>query len=308
MKIVFMGTPDFAVPTLDALVKVGHEVGLVVTQPDRARNRNQVTYSPVKEAALKHGIDVLQPEKLSADQDTFESIESFGPDAIIVVAYGQFLKKDMLDLPKYGCLNVHGSLLPKLRGASPMQQAILEGDEETGVTIMKMAEGMDSGDMIAAAATPVDHKNFEEIHDELAAMGAKLLVDVLPTVEDGTAMYTPQNEDQATFAGLIKKSDGRIDFSRSAEEVDQLIRAFDPWPGAFCQLDGKTVKFWKAESMSVNCSEPAGSIVKADEDGLCICCGGSILCVKELQMPGKKRVACGDFLRGHKIEKGTLFN
>lgn len=308
MKIVFMGTPDFAVPTLDALVKAGHEVGLVVTQPDRARNRNQVTFSPVKEAALKHGIDVLQPEKLSSDDETFASIKAFGPDAIIVVAYGQFLKKDMLDLPKFGCLNVHGSLLPKLRGASPMQHAILEGDKETGVTVMKMAEGMDSGHMIAKAATPIDHKNFEELHDELAVMGASLLIKVLPTIEDGTASYTPQNDELATFAGLIKKSDGRIDFNRSAEEIDRLIRAFDPWPGAFCQMDGKTVKFWKAEPMGVSCGEPAGTLVKADEGGLYICCGGSILCVRELQLPGKKKVASGDFLRGHKIEKGTMFN
>lgn len=306
MKIVFMGTPEFAVPVLKALADAGHEIGYVVTQPDRARNRNQVTFSAVKTAALELGIEVLQPEKLRESAETREKLAAFGPDVIVVVAYGQILKPDILELPEYGCFNVHGSLLPRFRGASPMQHAILEGDEKTGVTIMKMAEGLDSGDMVASSETPVDHKNFEDIHDELAAMGAALIVETLPLIEAGKADFVPQDESLVTYAPIINKKDGRVDFSKKPEEIERQIRAFDPWPGAFCDFGGKQMKLWQAECPDMECGLMPGTVTAASEAGIDVACGGRILRITELQIAGKKRVSAGDFLRGHKVEAGTV--
>lgn len=307
MKIVFMGTPEFSVPVLENLIDAGHQVGIVVTQPDRARNRGKVTFSAVKSAAVDHGIKVLQPEKLSQDFETFDEIKSYEPDVIIVVAYGQLLKKDMLEIPKYGCFNVHGSLLPRLRGASPMQHAILDGEEITGVTVMRMAEGLDSGDMVAKAETPVDHKNFEELHDELAEMGAELLIKTLPEIESGEVKFVKQDDEKATYAGLISKNDGRINFARTPEQIERQIRAFDPWPGAFCEYKGQRVKLWKAECLFEAHSEEFGVIVKVSDEGIDVACGGRVLRIKELQMAGKKRVVVRDFLLGHKVKAGEMF-
>lgn len=306
MKIVFMGTPEFSVPVLRALVDAGHEIGYAVTQPDRARNRNQVTFSAVKSAALELGIEVLQPEKLSKSPETKEKLAAYEPDVIVVVAYGQLLKPDILELPEYGCFNVHGSLLPRFRGASPMQHAILEGDEKTGVTIMKMAEGLDSGDMVARSETPVDHKNFEDIHDELAAIGAELMVKTLPEIEAGRADFVPQDETRVTYAPIINKKDGRVDFTKKPEEIERQIRAFDPWPGAFCDYGGKQMKLWSAECPDGECGLAPGTVAAASEAGIDVACGGRVLRITELQIPGKKRVTAGDFLRGHKVEAGIV--
>lgn len=307
MKIVFMGTPDFAVPVLKAIIEAGHDVGYVVTQPDRARNRGKITFSPVKECAVAAGIAVLQPEKLSQSAETLDKLKEYAPDAIIVVAYGQLLKEPMLELPKYGCFNVHGSLLPKLRGASPMQHAILDGESVTGVTIMKMEIGLDSGDMVARAETPVDHKNFEQIHDELAAMGAELLVKTLPEIESGRATFEPQDSEKATYAGLISKADGKVDFNKSPEQIEQQIRAFDPWPGAFCDMNGQRVKLWCAQSIDKGCTEAAGTVVAVSNEGIDVSCGGKTLRITELQLSGKKRVKVRDFLLGHRLETGARF-
>ena len=309
MKIVFMGTPDFSVPVLRRLAEEGHEVGYVVTQPDRARSRNRVTFSPVKEAAMEMGIEVLQPERLKDDTEVKQKLFDYSPDLIIVVAYGQILKKDILELPKYGCFNVHGSLLPKLRGAAPMQSAILQGDEVTGVTIMKMGEGLDDGDMAAWEETSIDHKNFEQIHDELSVMGADLMCRVIPDIVSGKAVYLPQKDEEATYARRLVKQDGKIDFSRSPEAIERQIRAFDPWPGAFCtnEQDGRMWKIWKAECPDTDCSEAPGTVVASSPKGIDISCGGQILRVTELQIQGKKRMAADAFLRGRTIEKGTKF-
>lgn len=308
MKIVFMGTPDFAVPVLHALADAGHEIGYVVTQPDRKRNRGKVTFSPVKEAAVELGIPVLQPEKLKEDEAVKEQIRNYAPDALIVVAYGQILKQDVLDIPRLGCFNVHGSLLPKLRGASPVQHAILQGMEKTGVTIMKIGPGLDDGDMISRAETPVDHKNFQQLFDELAQMGAELLVKTLPEIEQGTAVYTPQNEAEATICGIIRKQDGFTGFQQDPVEVERKIRAFDPWPGVFCQKGKDRIKLWKAEAVDRQAGAENGTLLDASDQGIEIACGGKILRVLELQMPGKKRVSAAAFLRGHAVEPGTVFN
>ncbi len=308
MKIIFIGTPDFAVPVLRALADAGHEIGYAVTQPDRKRNRGKVTFSPVKEAALELNIPVLQPEKLKDAEEEKEKMRAFAPDALIVVAYGQILRQDVLDIPRLGCFNVHGSLLPKLRGASPVQHAILQGMDKTGVTIMKIGPGLDDGDMISKAETPVDHKNFEQLFDELSQMGADLLVKTLPSIEDGTAVYEPQDESQATKCGIIRKQDGFTGFDEDPAAVERRIRAFDPWPGVFCQKENDRIKLWAAEALDTPAGRPDGTLLKASDDGIDIACGGKILRVTELQMPGKKRVKAADFLRGHAAEPGTVFN
>ena len=308
MKIVFMGTPDFAVPVLKRLIDDGHDVGYVVTQPDRAGNRGKMIYSPVKQAALDAGIEVLQPDRISKDENALGKIRDFGPDVIIVVAYGQILKKNVLDIPVYGCFNVHASLLPKLRGASPIQHAILEGDDRAGVTIMKVDEGLDTGDMLISDSVETGRMNFEELHDALSIIGADLMSKALVLIEKGEAVFTKQDDSMSTYAGMIRKQDGRIDFKEPAEVTERKIRAFDPWPGAYCEFEGKTMKIWKADTGSSVDKCAAGEVISADEDGITVKCGEGVLIIKELQMPGKKRVSVKDFLLGHKIEEGTILS
>lgn len=307
MKTVFMGTPDFAVPVLDAMIKAGHEVGYVITQPDKARNRGkQVQFTPVKELAVANNIEVLQPRKIKESPETVELLKAYNPDIIVVVAYGQIIQKEILELPKYGCVNVHASLLPKLRGASPIQHAILVGEEKSGVTIMQMGEGLDTGDMLTKVSTPVGNKNGEELHDELSQLGAKLLVDTLTLIEEDMVTPEPQDDSLSTYAGMISKADGKIDFGKKPVEIERQIRAFDPWPGAYCDFNGATMKIWKAQVPGKNCESPAGTIVDFGNDGIDVSCGGEILRITELQMPGKKRMTADAFLRGNKIEKDTV--
>ena len=305
MKIVFMGTPDFAVPVLERLISDGYEIGYVLTQPDRAGNRGKVTFSPVKETALKNGIEVLQPLKLSKDEEVKEKIKAYKPDAIIVVAYGQILKQDILDTPRLGCFNVHGSVLPKLRGAAPIQEAIRIGLPETGVTVMKMGPGLDDGDMISVAKTPILKKNCEELYDELSAMGAELLSETLPKIIDGTAVYTKQNEEEATKCGIIKKDDGRFEFGEDPFVIERKIRAYDPWPGTFFVSGESKVKVPKAEPIDESCAAKPGVIVEIGKQDFTVSCGGKKLKILEIQVPGKKRMSAGDFMRGHRLEQGT---
>lgn len=308
MKIAFMGTPDFAAVCLQKLVESEHDVQLVITQPDKAKNRGKkVQFTPVKEIAVANNIEVMQPERIKNSPETLEALKAINPDIIVVVAYGQIIQKEILDLPKYGCINVHASLLPKLRGASPIQHAILLGEEYTGVTIMQMGEGLDTGDMLTKRTTKVDKKNGEELHDELATLGAELLVDTLVEIEKGTITAEPQDDSISTYAGLITKKDGLIDFTKMPEEIERQIRAFDPWPGAYCAYGDKQVKVWKAEALEKETDEPAGTCVNVSNDGIDVSCGGNVLRIQELQMPGKKRVEVKAFLLGNKIEKGEVF-
>ncbi len=307
MKIVFMGTPDFAATSLQALVEAGHQVGLVVTQPDRARNRGKkIQFSPVKELAVAHDIPVLQPEKIKDSPQTMEMIKAYRPDIIVVAAYGQIIPKELLELPPLGCINVHASLLPRLRGASPIQRAILDGEQETGVTIMQMSEGLDTGDMLAKTIVSVGKMNYEQLHDRLALLGAELLAEVLPLIGQRRLAAEKQNEDEATYAGLITKQDGRIDFSKSAEQIERQIRAFDPWPGAFCSYMDQTMKIWQAEVLDGDEGETPGRILAVTDEGIDIACGSGILRARQIQLPGKKRVAVKDFLRGNRIEKDCI--
>ncbi len=307
MKVVFMGTPDFAVPVLEAIIKAGHEVGYVVTQPDKAKNRGKkVQFTPVKELAVANNIEVLQPERIKESPETMKLLRAYQPDIAVVVAYGQILQKELLELPKFGCINVHASLLPKLRGASPIQHAILQGEEETGVTIMQMGEGLDTGDMLTKVTVPVGDMNGEALHDTLAEMGASLLADTLPLIQQGEIVPQPQDDSQSTYAGLISKKDGIVDFSKSPEEIERQIRAFDPWPGAYCTYHGETMKLWKAKPVHKSSDAAYGTIVDVSDEGIDICCGGEILRVTEIQMPGKKRVEVKAYLRGNQIEKNTV--
>lgn len=308
MKTVFMGTPDFAAVILKALTESSHQVAYAVTQPDKAKNRGKkIQYTPVKEIALDNGIEVLQPERVRGNEEFIQTLRECRPDIMIVAAYGQILPKEVLELPKYGCINVHASLLPKLRGAAPIQKAIIDGEKETGVTIMKMAEGLDTGDMLLKEAVEIGSMNYSQLHDRLAEMGSKLLLEALDLIEEGTARAEKQDDSLSTYAHMISKQDGKISFERSPEEIERLIRGFDPWPGAFCNCGEIVMKLWKAQPLDEDTQgiQP-GTVISADKKGMKVACGGRALMVTEIQVPGKKRVNVGDYLKGNRIEAGTV--
>jgi methionyl-tRNA formyltransferase len=307
MNIVFMGTPEFSVPTLDALVKAGHQVSLVVTQPDKAKDRGKkIQFTPVKEKAVELGLSVTQPEFLRNNQRFLSKLRESDPDLIVVAAYGKILPKEILELPRYGCVNVHASILPRHRGAAPIQQAILSGDEYSGVTIMQMDQGLDSGDMIATVKTLIGGYTADQLHDELMTKGADLLVEVLPSIEDGTAIYAKQDHDLATYAPMIHKEMGRIPFQQSPLEIERLIRAMDSWPGAYCNYKGQLLKIWESMPLEGSVEEAPGTIVEVSGEGLKIACGGGYLLATTIQLPGKKRMVVKEFLKGNSIEKGVV--
>lgn len=304
-----MGTPDFAVASLDALLEAGYNVIGVVTQPDRPVGRKQVlTPPPVKEAALRHGLPVLQPEKIKVEE-ALEEVLALSPDLIVTAAYGQILPKRLLDAPKHGCINVHASLLPKYRGGAPIHKSIVEGEKESGVTIMYMVEALDAGDMLSKVVVPVEERDTVGLlHDKLAAAGSALLMETIPQLLTGTIEAQPQNHDEATFAPNIKRTDERIDWTRTAEQIYNQVRGLNPWPVAFTTHEGKVWKVWWVEKLveAVTGNEP-GTIVAREEDGLVVACGEGAVKMTELQPEGKKRMSALDFLRGAgaSIEIGT---
>lgn len=307
MKIIFMGTPDFAVGTLEALITSGYEIALVVTQPDKPQGRKmELTPPPVKVCALQHGLEIYQPTRVR-EQSSMEYLKKYEPDMIVVAAFGQILPKELLELPKYGCINVHASLLPNYRGSAPIQWSILNGDAETGVTIMRMDTGIDTGDMIAKRTVPIEEEDTGgSLFDKLAEVGAKLLVDTIPSIVDGTATYTKQDEACATKVGMIQKSQGVIDFHRSAQEINCQIRALNPWPSAYTKLHGKTLKIWKAKVVAADGNYKPGTVARITKDELCIATGEGSLSVLEVQLEGKKRMATADFLRGVMLAEGEM--
>lgn len=312
MRIVFMGTPAFAARSLRALKEAGHDIVLVLTQPDREKGRGKkIQMSPVKELALEYGLEVFQPQRIKAPE-AVERLRECGADIFVVAAFGQILSKEILDLPRFGCINIHASLLPKYRGASPIQWAILEGEEITGVTIMRMDEGLDTGDMISSRKVSITVDDTgESLTDRLAEEGAALLLETLPLIEGGSAPYEPQDPDHASYARILNKEDGRLDFSRPARELDRLIRAFNPWPGAFTMLGGRMLKIWNAEPVESH-EVPSdngcvcGTIIRVEKDSFDILTSDGALRVFQLQSEGKKRMSTADFLRGCKIEKNTV--
>ena len=313
MKIVYMGTPDFAVNPLHALAESGYEVTGVVTQPDKPKGRGKsLLPTPVKEEALKHGFPVYQPVKVR-DPEFLQVLEKLEPDIIVVAAFGQIIPKSILELPKYGCINIHASLLPKYRGAAPIQQAVIDGEKESGVTIMRMGTGLDTGDMISRIVVPIaKDETGGTLFDKLAEAGAKLLVETLPHIFDGTAVYEKQPEESPTpYAGMITKQMGLINFGKSAAELERLVRGLNPWPSAFTFWNGKTLKVWesfvvKSEEAGAEKSEP-GTVVKTDKKGIYVACGEDVLVLSQVQLEGKKRMDADAFLRGCHIETGSRF-
>lgn len=304
MRIVFMGTPDFAAASLEKLIEEDFDVAAVFTQPDKPKGRGmEMSFSPVKELALKHGIPVYQPEKMR-DGTAYEQLKALNPDILVVVAYGRILPDDILALPKYGAVNVHGSLLPKYRGAAPIQWSVLNGDKVTGVSTMYLASEMDSGDVIYTDSTEIgEYETSGELFDRLMDMGAKLLVKTLHDIEVGIAPRTPQDHSQATYVGQLNKSICPIDWNKSPRQILKHIYGLQPWPVATMELEGKIFRVFAAEYTDRTTDKAPGSVISAGNSGLEIACAeGKTLLVTELQAPGKKRMNAGDFLRGHKIK------
>lgn len=308
MKVIFMGTPDFAVGTLEAIIEAGHEVVLVVTQPDKPRGRSgALQFTPVKECAVAHGIEVFQPTKIRLEENV-EFLRKYEADIAVVAAFGQILPQSILDMPKFGCINVHASLLPKYRGAAPIQWAVINGDPVTGVTIQQMDIGVDTGDIVAIREVPIsEEETGGGLFDKLAVVGAELCVEAMTAIENGTATRTPQNHDEATHVSMISKEFGVIDWNKSAVEIERLIRGLNPWPSAYTKLDGKTFKIWKAKVVSENSDKAAGTIVRVAKDALEVQTGEGVLSLLEVQLEGKKRMEVGAFLRGYAVQEGKLF-
>ena len=309
MRVIFMGTPDFSVGILEEILAAGHEVVLVVTQPDKPKGRGKaMQYSPVKEAALAHGLEVYQPKKIR-EAECVEYLRSYQPDIMVVAAFGQILSKEILDMPRYCCLNVHASLLPKYRGAAPIQWAVINGDKVSGVTTMRMDTGIDTGDMIDKTEVILaEDETGGSLFDRLAEAGAKLCVASMKKIEDGTAVYTKQDETKATHVGMIEKRFGRINWKLGAVEIERLIRGLNPWPSAYTYVDGKMLKIWKASVIDGGDPKKAGCILKADGKDLQIQTGDGILAVEELQLEGKKRMPAADFLRGYTLLEGSYID
>lgn len=305
MKVVFMGTPDFSVPALERIAEK-HQVEAVVTRQDRPKGRgHKVQFTPVKEKALELNIPVFQPEKVR-NPEFVDILKQMNPDVIVVIAFGQILSKEILDLPKYGCINVHASLLPKYRGAAPIQWAVIDGQEFSGVTTMYMADGIDTGDMIDKTVVKLDKKETGgSLFDKLALEGGKLILETLEKLENHTATRTPQNEEEATHAGKITKELGEIDFHKSAVEIERLIRGLNPWPSAFTFLDGKVLKIWDADVVDEAVKEEPGTICSKNKK-LKIATGEGYLDIKELQLEGKKRMDVISFLNGYQINDEKL--
>ena len=306
MKIVFMGTPDFAVGALEALIEAGHEVVAVVTQPDKPKGRGkEMQMTPVKVCALNHNIEVFQPVKIKTPE-AVEVLKGYGADLFVVAAFGQILSKEILDMPKFGCVNIHASLLPKYRGAAPIQWAILDGEKETGVTIMQMNEGLDTGDMLTKVIVPIeDTDTGESLFDKLAEAGAKLLIETIPQMEAGTLQPEAQDDAKSTYAKMIKKEMGHIDWKKEAVVLERLVRGMNSWPSAYTYLNGKTLKVWEASVEESASKAAVGEVVEVTKDSIKVQTGKDLLVLKQIQLEGKKRMDVAAFLLGYKVEVGT---
>ncbi len=307
MRIVFMGTPDFSVPVLEALVQEGHEVVQVVTQPDKPKGRGKsVLMTPVKEKALALGLPVWQPERIRRPE-AVEQLKELAPDVIVVVAFGQILSRQVLDIPRLGCVNVHASLLPKYRGAAPIQWAILDGETCTGVTTMLMDEGIDTGDMLEKMEVPIaPDETGGSLHDKLSRAGAELIRSTLRRLEAGTLVPEPQTEEGTCYARMLTKTMGDIDWNMDAAAIERLIRGLNPWPSAYTHLDGRTLKIWKAQVREGNPEGVCGQIVETGRDSISVKTGNGVLVLQEVQLEGKKRMDAGAFLRGFPLKAGTV--
>ena len=322
MRIVFMGTPDFSVPALKALVEAGHQVIAVVTQPDKPKGRGkEVQMTPVKIQAMEYGIPVYQPAKVR-EASFVEVLKGLEADVYVVIAFGQILPKAVLELPKYGCINIHASLLPKYRGAAPIQWCVIDGERETGITTMMMDVGLDTGDMLEKAVIPIEEKETGgSLHDKLSMAGGDLILSTLKKLEEGTLVRTPQTDEGTCYAKMLTKSLGDIDWNQDAVSIERLIRGLNPWPSAYTMWNGKTIKIWAADVIAgreaaeflsesggpAETGTAPGTVVCSDKRGLVVCTGGGLLSIRELQMEGKKRMDTPAFLRGYPIPAGDVF-
>ena len=322
MRIVFMGTPDFSVPALKALVEAGHQVIAVVTQPDKPKGRGkEVQMTPVKIQAMEYGIPVYQPAKVR-EASFVEVLKGLEADVYVVIAFGQILPKAVLELPKYGCINIHASLLPKYRGAAPIQWCVIDGERETGITTMMMDVGLDTGDMLEKAVIPIEEKETGgSLHDKLSMAGGDLILSTLKKLEEGTLVRTPQTDEGTCYAKMLTKSLGDIDWNQGAVSIERLIRGLNPWPSAYTMWNGKTIKIWAADVIAgreaadflsesgvpAETGTAPGTVVCSDKHSLVVCTGDGLLSVRELQMEGKKRMDTPAFLRGYPIPEGDVF-
>jgi methionyl-tRNA formyltransferase len=306
LRTVFMGTPEFALPTLAGLLDAGVPVIAAYTQPDRPKGRgNLLTPPPVKEFAQQRGIAVHQPVKLR-EPEVVEGLRQLAPDLIVVVAFGQILPKSVLEIPRHGCINVHASLLPRYRGAAPINKAIIDGETVTGVTTMLMDVGLDTGPMLVKRSTPIGPDDTAgTLHDRLARLGREAMEETLSRLCAGTLHPEPQEDARATYAPMLKKEDGRLDWRLSAVELHNRVRGLDPWPGAYTLIDGEVLKIGRTAVESASSGEAPGSVVSASPDGVRVACGAGVLCIRELQLPGKKRLPAAEFLRGRPLPAGS---
>lgn len=307
MRIVFMGTPDLSVPTLEALVKSEHEIIGVVTQPDKPKGRGRtVSCTPVKEAALAHNLPVYQPKKVR-EESFLEVLRNLKPDAIVVIAFGQILTKELLEIPTYGCINIHASLLPKLRGAAPIQWAIINGEEASGVTTMQMDAGIDTGDMLLKKEIILDKKETGgSLYDKLSQMGGELILETLQLAEEGKLNPIKQDDTLSSYVKMIDKGLGNIDFSKPAIEIERLIRGLNPWPSAYTKINGKTLKIWDADVVEGKEEASIGEVIEVTKNHFVIQTGKDALTINELQLEGKKRMTTEAFLRGNGITQGMI--
>nr|WP_321530546.1 methionyl-tRNA formyltransferase [uncultured Desulfuromonas sp.] len=305
IRVVFMGTPDFALETLHGLIESGVQMVGVYTQPDRPKGRGKkLAAPPVKDLALEHDIPVFQPQKLR-DEEAVKQLRSLSPDLIVVVAYGQILPQAVLDIPKYGCINVHASLLPRHRGAAPINKAIVDGDPTTGVTTMMMDVGLDTGDMLVKKSLSIHpDETAGQLHDRLAPLGREAMDETLARLCAGTLSREKQDDSLSTYASMMKKEDGCIDWRKEARQIHNLVRGLDPWPGAYTLLDGQTLKLAKTRCVEGQ-GEP-GQVLEACGETVIVACGQGALQLGALQLPGKKMLSAADFLRGRGLEKGNV--
>lgn len=305
MKIVFMGTPDFAASALDALIQAGHEITLVVTQPDKPKGRSkELMPSPVKVCALKYNLPIFQPVRIKRPE-AIEELKKYEADIFVVAAFGQILSQEILDMPRFGSVNIHASLLPKYRGASPIQSVIIDGEEKTGVTIIQMDAGIDTGDMLYKKEVVIeDTDNFETLHDKLAAVGAEAIVEALPLLEAGKLIPEKQNDGESSHVTMITKEMGKLDFTKDAVVLDRLIRGMNPWPSAFTFYNGKQLKVWEAHVEDATVSAGCGEVAEVTKNEIKVVTGMGLLCITSLQLEGKKRMSTHDFLLGVKVAVG----
>lgn len=305
MKIVYMGTPDFAVGPLEALLTAGHSISAVVTQPDKPKGRGrEVQFSPVKRCALAQGILVLQPGRIR-EPEAVKALRELEADVFVVAAFGQILSQEILELPRYGCLNIHASLLPKYRGAAPIQRAILDGEEKTGVTVMQMDAGLDTGDMLLQRTVNIaDTDTGDSLQGKLAAAGSALIVEALEALAAGTLQPVKQDSAASCYAKMLTKEEGRIDWNRPAAEIERLVRGLNSWPGAYTFYQGRNLKIWESGLTGLPCTGPAGTVAAVEKDRFTVNTGTVQLALLRLQLEGKKQMTAGDFLRGCRIQTG----